>query len=130
MNAETARQASVGSAGGRPSVQHRHTSPPAPRTATARRLCLAAVSVLGLGAFALALRLPDAQLEDAFWGCDAMATQHATTRDGDRCARFAAELKQRRFGGDADAFHTWHQLGRADAAKRRLTSPLAQDKAS
>ncbi len=106
--------------------QARPTVSPAPRAAAARWLCASALSLLGVGALASALRLPDAQLENAFWACDAVATQQALPPRGvAQCARFADELKRRRFGGDLEKFQAWHRERKHDEHEKRLTSPLA-----
>lgn len=60
------------------------------------------------------LPLSDAELETAFWDCDALATREVLSpSDGAQCAILSDELKQRRFDGDFARLLAWWRDNKA-----------------
>jgi hypothetical protein len=70
--------------------------------------------------------LDDATIENAFWHCDARATQVVLDPgEGVLCERLGDALKQRRFGGDFTRLLAWWQERKALEHARRGVAPPA-----
>lgn len=84
------------------------------RLKTTLLICSHALAALAAAQPPAFEHLDDAAIENAFWHCDARATQVVLDAgEGVLCERLADALKQRRFGGDFSRLLAWWQERKA-----------------
>jgi hypothetical protein len=91
---------------------------------TSMLICGAALATLAAAQPPALSALDDATIENAFWNCDARATQVGLEPgEGMLCERLTDALKQRRFGGDFTRLLAWWQERKAVEYARRGVAP-------